>query len=290
MTLTLRDSWACIALRGMEFFKTLARFLTNFVGTLPSLVTCSAWWRATSATWICRALYPFKPRHIPPTIKHLVVLIHGRNSHPNQLYVIARELTSLFNAHAETAVLFAPTYASTRPLRENALSVRNQVHALLRNQVTEHAAGTIANKSVHVHLIGVSKGGVIASLVALELQVHALFAVRTLITIGAPLHGTRVANYAWSADAADLAHGIDNGDLNMLAMQAVRTHHVIAAHDHLIMPATNARFAHVLNTNCLLLAGWIAHGVLSFHPLVVSTVRRWMYDSLTEVPYKVSVD
>jgi pimeloyl-ACP methyl ester carboxylesterase len=194
----------------------------------------------------------------PLTCEKVVIFVHGRGGDPvdfNPMISMIKEKYLLPEYDLRTVYLW-DTHFTT--ISEDVVNLRN--HLSKYNDCS-------------IVLVGLSKGGpIITEYAPTDPRVN------KVITISAPLHGTKLANLIfWSSLVReDYKYGERKNPISPEC--DIKTYHVVPRWDHIIIPTNVAKYKDTPMNNIFHYDGYYSHQGIQYDPIITKIITNWIKD------------
>lgn len=243
----------------IEFWRVLCQMLCNLWFSIPSLLYFGP---MRLCTWIWYSIYA---QYILPSAfdKDVVVCVHGRGGHPMGFDTFLKKLS---DNNREKYIVFNVRLYNTRntTIAQDAVELSRLLHSL---------------KECRITLIGQSKGGAV---VCHYLATFNDPRIVKVITVVAPLFGTKLADYAPFGTVKYNLNYNNTDLLNMsdtLKSHSEILHHVVHHNDHVIIPPSTSHYPHTPDENVYHYHGRYMHPFILESPDVINTINTWLEQS-----------
>lgn len=224
-------------------------FLFHLLITLPSII-----YHETYDQYL-RYVYIKRYDTLPAGIHDVIVFIHGRGGHYTCFETLIKKLQSEVKFQVLTVDLGNNANTS---IVEDVETMYQQLNPLMSqiNRMT---------------LIGVSKGG----LVAIKYTIEYPEKVDKIITVSAPLSGTKVATYYpfCKVTREELGYMSPLTEELKEKSKELAIFSIVPRFDHLIIPNDSACFS---QSRCYFYRGYYSHQGILYAPKVMAAISRWI--------------
>ncbi|AYV82348.1 MAG: esterase/lipase [Homavirus sp.] len=244
----------------MSLIKTILTSLFHILLTFPSMIRHGPRKIYDKICYYINSTFLNISNIIPPiNNQHVIILVHGRGGSPVDLNPLKIHFENK-NPYTYSVDLGNTRYTS---IEEDANELYKQLENLTNCQIT---------------LIGNSKGG---SVVATYLSLYndtTTNQINKVITITAPLKGTRLASLTTGISKTDLLYGAEH----LLKLEeslkpySDKIYHIVSHYDDLIIPKEAAYFNHTPSENIYFYRGLYNHGCLMSDPRIVNAVDHFV--------------
>lgn len=198
--------------------------------------------------------------------KHIVVLVHGRNSSPTQFVDIQKKLSTTIDSETTLFPIFFPSGST---------SITTDCQSLYQ-QLLDYFGD---KKSRELTIIGISKGGVTACYAA-TLN-HPLFRVKKIITISSPLKGTQLANFSLCpVTRKELSYHspfLIDVERRLMASR-VKIYHIVPRWDHIVIPTEATSYSQTPSQRIMKYRGFSGHIGIQYDKTVIEQINQWIHD------------
>lgn len=203
-------------------------------------------------------------------VDNIIVLIHGRNSHPNQFTKIYEYIQNNINNYKlHNYTIFCPHLQDgCSSIDDDAYSVYNQIHKAFN-----------PTKTKNLIFVGISKGGLTA--MKCGTLRHSNFNVKKIITISSPLQGTYITKFALCPiTKRELSYNSNTtleieGEINK---RKIATYHIVPVWDHLIIPANSCQYYFTPEERIYYHRQKTNHGTIQYKQVVCMHVVDWIFN------------
>ena len=241
------------------YFPVVNHLLFHFLLTLPTTIRDFIYFQSNK-------YFRNNELNINPNARHIIVLVHGRNSCPVQFVDIQEKLLTTIDSQTTLFPVWMKNGSSS--IQTDGQSLYDQLSDYFGRQT--HRDLTI---------IGISKGGVTACYASTVSD--PIFSVKKIITLSSPLRGTLLAEWSFcSVTRQELSYQSDFVvDLEKeVKNKNVKIYPIVPQWDHLIIPIEASFYNHIPSTMIFKYKGWAGHIGIQYDPVVINQINRWIHE------------